>query len=535
MLIKKIKAKNFYSFKELELDFTNLDGLIQIVGENKDSGGSNGSGKSILFEAVCFGLFGKTIRKSTEESLINFIAGKDCYVEVEVEHQGINFKLSRTKRPTSLNLFINDVCSNKESQVETQKYFESLVCADYKSFLASVVFGQHTNIDFLSSSPEDKRIIIKNCFNLEEIFKRRDSIKEIKSLALGEGKALKAVLTNTEKELRVLKDSIPDSKYQLIDLPPLQDILVVEKSMQDLKEKSATGKSELSKLRKIQKKLEESLEKGVYSEIKECPVCKSDYEVDQSQDKVDKLKVEKETIDKQIKSLERKISTWESKLKKLKPKFTSSEWAKYNDKNSQILKSQSTIEAYNSALEKAKGIEESIKALDMEVEVMKFWERAFSEQGLIRYVIRNILEYFNLKSNEYLSIITNNQFSIKFDDDLSEEIKNCGNEVKFISLSGGERRKVNLAIMLALQDLQSKISGTNSNLIFFDEVGENLDDLSMEAIFNLLHMMRTQDLKKVILVITHNSHLQSLFSDYPKIKVIKKKGVSSIDGSGKVV
>ena len=65
MKINKIEIRNFYSIKKTSLNFNNFKGLVLIEGKNKDTGGSNGAGKSVLIEAVVWGLFGKTIRKKS--------------------------------------------------------------------------------------------------------------------------------------------------------------------------------------------------------------------------------------------------------------------------------------------------------------------------------------------------------------------------------------------------------------------------------------------------------------------------------------
>ena len=98
MQIKKVSIQNFYSIKKIDFDFTKYKGVTLIEGENKDTGGSNGAGKSALFEAVVWGLYGKTIRKSTESALINVSAGKDCKVTVYVD----DVIVERSKKPTSL-------------------------------------------------------------------------------------------------------------------------------------------------------------------------------------------------------------------------------------------------------------------------------------------------------------------------------------------------------------------------------------------------------------------------------------------------
>ena len=82
--------------------------------------------------------------------------------------------------------------------------------------------------------------------------------------------------------------------------------------------------------------------------------------------------------------------------------------------------------------------------------------------------------------------------------------------------------------MLALQDLSSKISRTDCNLLFFDEVCDNLDDPGILAVNNLLLTLNSHNPEKKVLVITHNSLLQDLMGDSQSITVVKKKGISKI-------
>ena len=530
MEIKNLKAKNFYSFLDLSLDFTDLSGVIQIQGKNIDSGGSNGSGKSVILEAVSWGVFGKTIRKSNEESMVHTQAGEDCRVKVGMEVGGQCITIDRRRRPTRLDFYIGETNCNKENALETQKYIEEFIQADFKSFLASVVFGQHADFDFLSSSPEDKRKIIRNCFNLEDIFAKRASVKSLKSSITGELKGLRAVLSSLYGEMDKAEKLIPDKKYKYVELPPLQFVLDAEHECDRLRTEIATSKKDITVAKTRLRKVRPALERGEYKEDKECPICKNTYLVTQGEDEVSNLKEESQTLGGLVSDWECDVERAESKIKEKTPYYPSNVWAKYNEKNVLLKEAKAATDNYEALKFQIEDLESKTNTLEQDIEVMKFWEKAFSEQGMIRYVIRTILEYFNLKSNEYLSILTNNQFSVIFADDLSETITNNGKEVKFISLSGGEKKKVNLAIMLALQDLQQKISRTKSNLIFFDEVGENLDDISMESIFTLLNILKNQDDHKVIFVITHNTILRGFLSDSHSITVKKHKGVSRLDG-----
>lgn len=89
MILKHIKAKNFYSFRELNLDLERFKNIVYVKGINRDSGGSNGSGKSSILEMITFGLFGRTIRKSTEEAIVNCDSRKNLEVRIVVEKQGV--------------------------------------------------------------------------------------------------------------------------------------------------------------------------------------------------------------------------------------------------------------------------------------------------------------------------------------------------------------------------------------------------------------------------------------------------------------
>ena len=158
-------------------------------------------------------------------------------------------------------------------------------------------------------------------------------------------------------------------------------------------------------------------------------------------------------------------------------------------------------------------------------DVMRFWEKAFSEQGLVKYIIRNILSYLNDNANYYLSYLTANKYFIEFDEALNEKIETNNKLVQYISLSGGEKRKINLAVLLSLKDLLMFTDKEQMNLLFFDEVAENLDEEGITGLHQLLQEIKS---KKKVFVITHNKYLKTLLDSSPRISIIKSKGCSKI-------
>jgi DNA repair exonuclease SbcCD ATPase subunit len=165
------------------------------------------------------------------------------------------------------------------------------------------------------------------------------------------------------------------------------------------------------------------------------------------------------------------------------------------------------------------------KVASKNYDIMRFWEKAFSESGLVRFLIRNILKYFNDRTNFYLSHLSRGKFSIEFDEELNETITHYGRKIDFISMSGGEKKKVSLAVTLGLQSLLTRTSRSENNLIFFDEIAESLDQDGIYGLYILLQELKKD---KVLFVITHNNYLKSLLDNSKTLTIMKSDGISSL-------
>ena len=79
--------------------------------------------------------------------------------------------------------------------------------------------------------------------------------------------------------------------------------------------------------------------------------------------------------------------------------------------------------------------------------------------------------------------------------------------------------------MLALKDLLLFTDKTQCNLLFFDEVAENLDEEGVMGLYNLLQEIKKN---KTVFVITHNKYLKTLLDSSPRLAIMKHRGVSKI-------
>ena len=534
MQLNKIEIHNFLSIKKATVDFDSYGNLVRIVGKNFDTKptGSNGAGKSTLIEAVMFALFGKTIRKTNDKSLKNYHTKGKCRVVLTVNGDTV---IERIKRAPMLSVTVGDENCTQESIQATQKYLEQILNINHNVFLASIVFGQANNTDFLTASAEEKRAIIQNFLSVGDLFKNRSTIKSLKSKYLNEKKINLALLGNGTnkidkiaaklKKLRALKKEaksfLSSEKYKFIFGKSLTEIQEQERAHheKDLEYERTMSVRDVLRDRILQT---HSMVKNLNEA--QCEHCgklsHTNYDkVASLESKIEEMSGEERALVKKVKVLGKEVDALQIPV--TTADFETIEKFKEVDTEIKILtkqrqEEQKLIRKYGKlATDAQKGYD-----------IQKFWEHAFSEAGLIKYVIRNILEYLNERCNSYLSTLTKGNFVIKFDDSLAESIYNNGVECHFDSLSGGEKKRVSLAVMLGLNDLLLLTGKDRSNIIFFDEVAENLDPDGVKGLIELIHQLTKH---KKLFLITHNEYLTSLLEEYSEtLKVVKRNNLTKI-------
>ena len=272
--------------------------------------------------------------------------------------------------------------------------------------------------------------------------------------------------------------------------------------------------------------LDKILEKGAHQDIVKCGECGSLTHKAVTYNDIQEYGIEYKNAKSELLLLEKRLNNRLDELEDLNSKITLKEFIILKEKENLQNNQRIIRDELASVLKSIRLKEKERSEASINYEVLRFWERGLSEQGLIKYFVKNILHVLNSKTNEYISILTNNQFILQFDEQLNETITNNGREIKFISLSGGEKRKINLAVMLALQNVLRQISKVNSNLIFFDEITENIDEEGASSIHTLLSRVKEEN--TTLFLITHNDYLKKRLDSGQDITIIKSRGESTI-------
>ena len=162
---------------------------------------------------------------------------------------------------------------------------------------------------------------------------------------------------------------------------------------------------------------------------------------------------------------------------------------------------------------------------------------AFSDKGIKSHVLDLVTPTLNEGVNKYLGVLTGGAINVEFstqskkaDGTLSDKfdisVTYNGDVMSYNALSSGEKRRVDVAISLALQDMVIQRYGADVNLLAYDELFESLDATGSE---NVIELLKSR-IEKVgtIIVVSHNEDLKPLFDN--SLEVIKKDGVSTLEG-----
>ena len=161
---------NFMSIGHGEIDLENKGyTLIEGINNNpSDNATSNGSGKSSIFNALCFALTGETIQ-GISSNLRNIYTDKDLRVELDFSIDNDDFKVIRsrdTKDKPNLKLFINNEDRSgkgvRESEEQLRKYLPSIT----SELLGEVIIiGQGMPHKFSNNTPSGRKEILEKLSN----------------------------------------------------------------------------------------------------------------------------------------------------------------------------------------------------------------------------------------------------------------------------------------------------------------------------------------------------------------------------------
>jgi DNA repair exonuclease SbcCD ATPase subunit len=614
-VLKQIEIENFLSIKSAVLPLAG-QGVVLVEGVNKDSASanSNGSGKSALFEALLFSLFGKTHRGLVGNDVINRKAGKNCSVRLQLEIDGKQCEIARYRKHSkfgdSLQLEVDRKKRTMMTSLNTQAEIENLVGFKCSSFVSSVYFGQ-TLAHFSSLTDADQKHILDDLLGFSmfpayqktareglskrtlrqsqiasEVLSTEEGIKGIGQRLVDFERAkteqqetLEAEIKNIEQQITYKEGKIQDTNQEVLKLNQriageAKKAFEANQLQEQLNKLKYVNQVQTEELKRKEKQLEEYRARMAERGFSICPVikkeCPRDKEKSESDRKVSedlqtsgikdcKTKIQENTrqmntIKEQIVKLsvssdnlphlEDALSTLHNELSALSSSVLSLKGLLTEKKRKQQEASDldalidKEIQRLRMAKNKLEKLGTEALVVEAEVERFSFWEKGFSNSGLKSYLLDEFLPILNEQANVFASSLFYDEFKIEFSpqsllksgelrERLDIRLYDTEGETTYEASSGGERRRVDVCILLALSELAAGL-GRVPNIVVLDEVFDQLDAVGIERVVALLQsdLLKERD---SIFVITHNPSLSEFFDR--RIRVVKENGFSLLENN----
>jgi len=586
MIITDVMIKDFLSFKEAHFQFPR-SGLVLLSGWNEDQQRSNGAGKSSLFNALCWCIYGELPKEIKVEELIRR-GEKSCAVAVRFEVDGIRYGVVR-KRPSGLEITINGE-KQKGNPKFLQAFIESTIGLNYKQFLITSFFPQKGDASrFIKQNDATAKDFLSTILNFNKTEQAYKKIHmEMKDLDVligtksGEVASIENSITRFESLINMPIPEMPD-RAQVVAVKKELDLLAAQtltepdttqldaqilqvqsgvNTVNALKHQTGAWGGSIS-----EKTLRINHLKNSDAHTLTCPSCSAELlesagqlvEFDHATaeqikaDKISALSAEIEVLQAKIdkaKPVIEKAAEFDKKLEDLKVKRRSLRHDYDMSLQRQFfLKDQ--IQSFKKAIVSSQQVQRQRDEIVTQLEEMREQlaiktaelqnlqgdlilaaasKVVLSPTGAIAYSLDGIMSDLNEQVSQYLDIFSHNTmvYNVTSGDDkakVTHTLSKDGADVSVGSLSGGEERGLILSVDLGLAEVIVTRSGVNlPSVLMLDECFEGLDYVGKEQVIDALREIATD---RCIIVIDHSTEFNALFDQ--SMRVVKKNGISSLE------
>ena len=536
---------------------------IEVDGHEYYSNGILSHNSSFLssFEYTLYGKVrgGRQKKWSTLSTLPNRING-ELLNRISFKSGGVDVEIKRGISPSKLELWENGMLNERAGKSNIDEAIEKYVGMDIETFKSFISMSITDFKNFISLSNEEKQLLLDKLFNLEVINILNGILKDL-------NKSNKTRIASLDSEIKALEDSI-GSIQKSIERTVQKEKLNIQADIDDLMAQMSAKKEDYKALKEKVDKIKEKEEqlgteidsekrqhitvqndiRNVQKEIDlydsgKCPTCGTDFDSDHFNslraslvEKKDKFEEVKARIEDNMKTIKER----QTKLREIAGTTTTT----FNDmsyflKNCKTQIDQLTRKKDQEAGQTSPNIEEFEKSIAELEEKKSFGKdniavsrdkelfykelnRIFGEDGVKKSIIAGIIKPLNHFIAENISKM-GIPFGVKLDETFTAEIRQFGSLIESDSLSTGENKRVNIAILIAyLKLIRTK---KHINILFLDEVFSSIDIEGIDSILTLLKSFANE--YNINIFVVHHAILNQEMFD--RILKINKEIFSSIE------
>jgi DNA repair exonuclease SbcCD ATPase subunit len=536
MKLLEFSYKNILSYGNLlqTFKFSDKPQLILVEGEN-------GAGKSAIKEALTIAIYGKSaIRKMKD--IPNWI-NRNAYTNIKfITNSGDTVDVDRGIDPNFSDIKINGAPFNLPDKRKVDEFIEEeLARIPFSVFCNTISLSFDDFKSFVNLSQSDKRKIVDRIFGIDILTDMRAVVKED--------------LKQSKKDLEILNSQISKNAFTLntsIDqLTQLKDRLTKKKESQsdNLRTKIETKKEDLNTIKSsysglktrvddfqkslngvrdelstIKTSITDLAEKADLYQKNRCPHCLNDLTTNSSIKTKDIITAKKKLLEEKLPILRKSFSDMTETLNTY-----------INDQNnskSEYYKIVADLQVLETELQKTATLLESdetgsietiISSIQSEIEtdsatatnkgqelnLFNILDELLSDSGIKKTLIDKIIPTLNSRIQE-ISEKLEFKFQFQFDNEFNPTIAYLGMEISPESLSSGQRKKMNLIVLLAFIEI-IKMKHGKMNILFLDEIFSSLDKNNVYKAIEILKEY-SQKYNMTIFVVSHESLPEEFFT-----------------------
>jgi DNA repair exonuclease SbcCD ATPase subunit len=586
--IKDLTVRNFMSVgnQTQAVDFDKQQ-LTLVLGENLDQGGDdsgsrNGTGKTTIINALSYALYGNALTNIRKNNLINKTNSKGMLVTLSFEKDSLQYRIERGRSPNLLKFYINneeqvDIDESQGDSRKTQESIDHLLGMSHDMFKHIVALNTYTE-PFLSMRTNDQRAIIEQLLGITILSEKADVLKEdirdTKDNLSQETMRINALQTANEKidetinglkskqkawlskrttDTIKLREAIDELEHLDIELElesheKLTNWSELNNSILALnKEKSTLETAQLRATKSVSK-----VEKDILQlDNAACHTCGQSLHADKKAEILDNTSKELTDADAYLTEVSDKLNVVITELSSIgdingRPNtfYETSKEAYAHKSNVSNL-----TQAWSNKKDEADPYQEQIDDLENSAKQEIDWEEINTLTSLKEHqefllklltnkdsfirkkIIDQNLAYLNNRLTNYLDRL-GLPHSVTFQNDLSVEITQLGQDLDFDNLSRGERNRLILGMSFAFRDVWESLY-QNINLLFIDElIDSGMDANGVENSLSVLKKM-ARERDKNIYLISHKDELIGRVNNV--LKVIKENGFTSYENDVQVI
>ena len=516
--------------------------------------GENGSGKSTVLDALCFGLFGKPFRKISKNQLINSVNQKGTEVELEFTVSNKRYRIFRGIKPNKMEIWIDGSLLNQTAKVKDYQdnLEKNILKLNFHSFTQIVILGSSTFVPFMQLPSQQRREIIEDLLDIKiftamnSLLKERITINKEKFLQVSKAvevemeklivhqQYLNDIKTANVERVSKLKEQI---RISITSIENLQKNIDEQNTILDKLQEKITDENEIrdkiQDIRNIESRLEDKkkiVKKDIefYANNDVCPTCTQDITDEIKTRQISDKNIKLEEIDTAFKKLEEEFNKVNERLCSIREvsnniiqvtQTISEDNNQISSINKYMMKLKDDIEQEESTshnerderlkiekIEKQIIVEEKNKSeVVHQKELLDIAADLLKDKGIKTQIIKQYIPVMNKLVNKYLSAM---EFFVDFqlDENFNESIMSrYRDKFSYQSFSEGEKMRIDLSLLLTWRAIAKMKNSASTNLLILDEVFDaSLDAVGCDEFLKLLGTL-SQDTN--VFVISHKGDI----------------------------